>query len=178
MSAQLIVCWRLLTEVLLRFYLEPFYPSSHPHFPFSLHIVSHYSSDTAVIHFHLIRKIVVPRNDWVCDTLRGFLRAPPYPTTAEKVTVAVTTDFVLHALGLSPRRYKNYYKSDISLFPLYANDEWVVIAQSILPTGWTTEGSEFEFLRAKNFHFSISSRSALGSTQPPIQWVLGQLLRG
>jgi hypothetical protein len=25
--------------------------------------------------------------------------------------------------------------------------------------------------RVKNFHFSISSRPALGSTQPPIKWV-------
>jgi hypothetical protein len=27
--------------------------------------------------------------------------------------------------------------------------------------------------RVKNFHFSISSRPALGSTQPPIKWVGG-----
>jgi hypothetical protein len=27
--------------------------------------------------------------------------------------------------------------------------------------------------RVKNFHFSISSRPALGSTQPPIKWVQG-----
>jgi hypothetical protein len=26
-------------------------------------------------------------------------------------------------------------------------------------------------VRVKNFHFSISSRPALGFTQPPIQWV-------
>jgi hypothetical protein len=32
--------------------------------------------------------------------------------------------------------------------------------------------------RVKNFHFSISSRPALGSTQPPIQWVPGALSRG
>jgi hypothetical protein len=30
----------------------------------------------------------------------------------------------------------------------------------------------------KNFHFSMSSRQALGSTQPPIQWVLGTLSPG
>jgi hypothetical protein len=30
----------------------------------------------------------------------------------------------------------------------------------------------------KNFHFSISSRPALGSTQPPIQWVPGALSPG
>jgi hypothetical protein len=32
--------------------------------------------------------------------------------------------------------------------------------------------------RVNNFHFSISSRPALGSTQPPIKWVPGALSRG
>jgi hypothetical protein len=32
--------------------------------------------------------------------------------------------------------------------------------------------------RVKNFLFFTSSRSALGSTQPPIQWVLGYLSLG
>jgi hypothetical protein len=32
--------------------------------------------------------------------------------------------------------------------------------------------------RVKNFLFSKSSRPAVGSTQPPIQWVLGALFRG
>jgi hypothetical protein len=32
--------------------------------------------------------------------------------------------------------------------------------------------------RVKNFHFSISSRPALGSTQPTIKWVPGALSRG
>jgi hypothetical protein len=32
--------------------------------------------------------------------------------------------------------------------------------------------------RVKNVHFSISSRPALGSTQPPIKWVPGALSRG
>jgi hypothetical protein len=31
--------------------------------------------------------------------------------------------------------------------------------------------------RVKNFHFSISSRPALGSTQAPIKWVPGALSR-
>jgi hypothetical protein len=32
--------------------------------------------------------------------------------------------------------------------------------------------------RVKNFHFSISTRPVLGSTQPPIKWVPGTLSRG
>jgi hypothetical protein len=32
--------------------------------------------------------------------------------------------------------------------------------------------------KVKNFHFSMSSRPALGSTQPPIQWVPGALSPG
>jgi hypothetical protein len=32
--------------------------------------------------------------------------------------------------------------------------------------------------RIKNFLFSMLSRPALGSTQPPIQWVLGGLSTG
>jgi hypothetical protein len=32
-------------------------------------------------------------------------------------------------------------------------------------------GSEYESSVGKNFHFSMSSRPALGPTQPPIQWV-------
>jgi hypothetical protein len=33
-------------------------------------------------------------------------------------------------------------------------------------------------VRVKIFHFSMSSRSALGSTQPPIQWIPGALSLG
>jgi hypothetical protein len=32
--------------------------------------------------------------------------------------------------------------------------------------------------KVNNFYFSISSRPALGSTQPPVKWVPGALSRG
>jgi hypothetical protein len=40
-----------------------------------------------------------------------------------------------------------------------------------IATGWTTEGSEFESRRLKNFLFFTSSIQVLGSAEPPIQWV-------
>jgi hypothetical protein len=55
------------------------------------------------------------------------------------------------------------------------------IAQSVLrlATGWTPRGSRNSSPdRVTNFHFSISSRPNLGSTQPPIKWVPGALSRG
>jgi hypothetical protein len=51
----------------------------------------------------------------------------------------------------------------------------LVWADLLLATGWTADGSEFESSRIKNFLFSTSSRPALRSTQPPIQWMLGVL---
>jgi hypothetical protein len=47
-----------------------------------------------------------------------------------------------------------------------------------LATGWTTEGWEFSHSRVKNFLFSVSSRLALGPTQPPIQQVWEALSLG
>jgi hypothetical protein len=54
------------------------------------------------------------------------------------------------------------------------------VAQSVkrLATVWATAGSKLGPRRIKNFHFSISSRPALGPTQNPIQWVPGTLSSG
>jgi hypothetical protein len=49
-----------------------------------------------------------------------------------------------------------------------------------IATGYGLEdrGSEFETRWGKNFHFSTSSRPALGPTQPPIQWISEALSPG
>jgi hypothetical protein len=39
--------------------------------------------------------------------------------------------------------------------------------------GLDDQGVKFELIWAQEFNFSITSRQALGSTQPPIQWILG-----
>jgi hypothetical protein len=40
--------------------------------------------------------------------------------------------------------------------------------------GWTTEDLEFDSQQGQEiFLFFIVSRAALGSMQPPIQWILG-----
>jgi hypothetical protein len=55
---------------------------------------------------------------------------------------------------------------------LLSENEGAGIAQS----GWTTRrGGSSSPGRIKNFRFSISSRPALRSTQPPIKWVPGAL---
>lgn len=43
-------------------------------------------------------------------------------------------------------------------------------------SGWKKEGSGCNAQRKQNFFFSTASRLALGSTQPPIHWVLGDLV--
>jgi hypothetical protein len=54
------------------------------------------------------------------------------------------------------------------------------ISQSVqrLATGRTTKGSEFESRQVKKYLFSAVSRPALELTQPPIQWVSGDLSLG
>jgi hypothetical protein len=57
-----------------------------------------------------------------------------------------------------------------------SRDSSVVIA-----TGYGLEdqrGGSSSPGRVNNFHFSKSSRPALGSPQPPIKWVPGALSRG
>jgi hypothetical protein len=46
-----------------------------------------------------------------------------------------------------------------------------------IATGYGLDGRVVG-VRVKNFHFSTSSRPALGYTQPPIQWVPGALSPG
>jgi hypothetical protein len=63
-----------------------------------------------------------------------------------------------------------------------SRDSLVGIAQSVLrlATSWTIRGAGIRVPvgSKKFFHFAISSRPALGSTQPPIKWVPGALSRG
>jgi hypothetical protein len=58
--------------------------------------------------------------------------------------------------------------------PIYSYPKCVV---SVLRAG-RLRGRGSSPGRVKNFHFSMSSRPALGSTQPPIQWVPGARSRG
>jgi hypothetical protein len=62
-----------------------------------------------------------------------------------------------------------------------------LISHILIPLNYSSHHRYSDWLRAqrpgvrefgaKNFHFPISSRPALGSTQPPIKWVPGALSR-
>jgi hypothetical protein len=61
---------------------------------------------------------------------------------------------------------------------IYSRQHSTITKFSSHIAGWTTEGSDFESCKVKNFLFSTSSRPAQGPIQPPIQWVLGVLSQG
>jgi hypothetical protein len=65
-----------------------------------------------------------------------------------------------------------------SLFYLFITSSLVGEAGIAQSMGWTTKGSISSPGRVKNFLFSASSRSVLGSAQAPIQRVLGALSPG
>jgi hypothetical protein len=81
---------------------------------------------------------------------------------------------VTHILFVCSLRYN--FNSCIGVLLRSSRDSAVGIA-----TGYgldDREGRGSSPGRVKNYYFSISSRPALGSTRPPIQWVPGALSRG
>jgi hypothetical protein len=70
-------------------------------------------------------------------------------------------------------KFLSHHLSSVQIF---SSVPWIALSVQRLATGWTTEGSEFlSPSRVKNFLYSTSSRSVLGSTQPPTQLVPGAL---
>jgi hypothetical protein len=68
-----------------------------------------------------------------------------------------------------------------SIFLPYCERPRAVIAQSVLrlATGWTIGILGFDSQRGLGiFLFTTASRTAMGPTQPPIQWVPGALFLG
>jgi hypothetical protein len=91
--------------------------------------------------------------------------------------------------GLNPGGGKpatNRFSYGAATFPLSCHKEFLSVCahrdRSVgIATGYGLDdqgGGSSSPGRVKNFHFSISSRLALGSTQPPIKWVLGALSWG
>jgi hypothetical protein len=80
-----------------------------------------------------------------------------------------------------PRAYYTFHPSHSSQF--YNSNIWSPLCNFQEPAelsrysdwlqGGRPWGRSSSPARVKNFHFSMSSRQALGNTQPPIQWVTG-----
>jgi hypothetical protein len=97
---------------------------------------------------------------------------PPCPLDSGYMGPSVSVDMVAdnHDHGKIGMDMEGYVTVQIFVEESKGNLEWSV---QRLATGWTTKGRSSSPGGRKNFHVSISSRPALGPTQPPIQWVTG-----
>jgi hypothetical protein len=94
------------------------------------------------------------------------LRSPCY--AYQHSTYIMYIGGFLSASQSFPHEFYRYVKSSTFCFL------WAVVAQSVLrwATGWTIGVLEFDSRRGLGiFLFTTASRTALGPTQPPIQWI-------
>jgi hypothetical protein len=69
-------------------------------------------------------------------------------------------------------RYSQHSQAIFSVIWVHMTGKLLTLPNS--DTEWATEDSQFDFRQVKDISFfSIKSRPALGSTQPPLQWVPG-----
>jgi hypothetical protein len=105
-------------------------------------------------------------------TLPG-LEARPLGCPASKFLNVLSREAPHYAVFPATDYYSPLRSKCFSQWPVFKG---AGIAQSVyrLATGWATRGGGSSSPGGvKNFHFSISSRPALGSAQPPIKWVPG-----
>jgi hypothetical protein len=111
---------------------------------------------------------------WPWPTRRE--NAPPPPTVMYFSEYFLTSgshhEFIINIICLHfTEKYSEF--SDCSLLGSAGIAQYSDWLQAGRLRGWSSSPG-----RVKNFHFSMSSRPALGFTQPPIQWVPEDLSQG
>jgi hypothetical protein len=108
----------------------------------------------------------------------GFLRTVKCSRRSMGSVLFTSYGHVLRWTKLKATYYSRNNFSEICLFNFIMR---AMIAQSVKrwATGWTIGVLGFDSLRGLGiFLFTTASRTALGPTQPPIQWVPGALSQG
>jgi hypothetical protein len=88
------------------------------------------------------------------------------------------TSRLVWPVSTDPPIFNVFFWSVLLLHHVHSLLRLVALSVQRLLRAARPRGRSSSLCRVKNFHFSVSFKLALGSTQPPIQWVPGCLSTG